>query len=294
MNDVSKLQRLLSFWNRDKGNVSLITEVLREYGRLKDISAATTFFESLESANLKNSPRLIWELAQVNMVCGEFEQAVQIFESMEDDDDHHLKPYGIALGNFFLGRYQIAENALLVVIESENLPPEAHLLLAKVKYHLGELQGAYRLAQQVNRRYQVPHAETLGLLAMLSLDLQQVDAADRFADACLKTEPHHHDGLLAKASCELYLHATGSALKLASTGSQLYPNSGRMWSILGQAQLSAGQLAESYHSISQGTKLMPGHIGTWHIRGWIEILQGQCEKALVSFNVALDLYRNFF
>ncbi|WP_199611742.1 tetratricopeptide repeat protein [Flocculibacter collagenilyticus] len=294
MNQSDKLSKLISFWNRDKNNTKLTIDILTCYTQVQDIVGLSAFYQKLPESLMRNHD-VQWTYAQCLLNCGEFSKAITTFQSLPDTSDHS-KEYAIALCYFLQGKVEDAHALLLNIVsprENDNIANEIFLLLAKVKYHLGMLEEAQKIALNLSHRGMDNSSELFGLLAMLALDLTDIPASKKYAEQTLSIDDKHHDGLLALASSELYRQNFGECNKIASLGVKYYSRSGRMWSVLGQSQLVLQDADSAYLSLCNATVHMPEHIGTWHVKGWCELTLNRVDDAYKSFKTALDLNRNF-
>lgn len=292
MSSINELNKTLEFWQKDKSNVSLCREVLMHYASQKRLDDAQVFLANL-SEELRVNQELLRILGQTYLNCGFFTKAREQFESLVEDEQR-FRSYSIALCLYFEQDFARAHSILeKVVTDQTDVAPEISLLFARVLYQLGDIERAFKLAKPLNFINPKTHSEQLGLLAMLSLDLDNKIQARDYAEQCLSLAPKQHDGLLAKASCLVVTLETVEAIRVSTIGTQQFSNSGRFWSVLSQAQMQEQQFDLAYVSICKATALMPNHIGSWHIKGWLELVSNRVADARGSFRSALELNHNF-
>ncbi|GLR70000.1 tetratricopeptide repeat protein [Agaribacter marinus] len=296
MESASKIERLLQFWNQDPTNANLCIDIITEYGKQKNIEQLTQFYHGLSEA-VSQQPLIIWQYGRALVELGNIGDGANEFAKLPDDQSE-TKPYSIALCLFLQNQFADADRVISDYVENIGQYSSAQLLLlhSKVKYHLGDLQNALALAEQI--RHQLgdsanQNTELLGLLAMLNFDLLQISDSEKYAKLLLSIAPKHHDGLLALASIYTYNQTLKQAADTASIGVSEFANSGRMWSVLAQALFALGDRDSAYNCVINATKLMPNHIGTWHVRAWCELVANDYAQAKASFSASLELNRNF-
>jgi tetratricopeptide (TPR) repeat protein len=291
--NANTIEKLLNFWVLDKENLAISADILSKYAAEGNVAEAKEFISQL-SSNLQINPKLQWLYAKSYVTNGDFTKALSIFESLPEDQAFS-RAYGVSICLFFKKEFHKASSLIknTMVLSDKPLAPEFILLLAKVEYHLGLIDIAIDYAEQLLSTNYAKNPELLGLLAMLKLDKNDIQQSNRYADECLGVASEQHDGLLAKASCLVYTQDAKSAERYAQIGVNKFPNSGRFWSVLSQVQMLNQMMSESYSSICKAVELMPEHIGSWHIKGWLELTTERLSNAFDSFKSALSIDRNF-
>jgi tetratricopeptide (TPR) repeat protein len=289
----SDVKKLINFWEKDKSNFSICHNIMALYSANGQVQQAEKFLSSL-SAQLSSHSQLVWLLGKAYCTSGDFKRAAVIFSSLPEDEQYS-RAYGLTIASFFQHKFQEAEQLIspLVTDKGEELPFEFTLLLAKIFYHQGRVKKAIDLLIPKLESQHAVNSEFLGLLSMLFLDDGQIEKSFELSRACLAQTPLHHDGLLANASCHVHHQNYAQAIDSAMLGVSNYPSSGRFWSVLSQSQLMGLNVEHAYASIKKAAELQPEHIGTWHIKAWIELINHQFQEAEKSFNTALTLNRNF-
>jgi Flp pilus assembly protein TadD len=148
----------------------------------------------------------------------------------------------------------------------------------------------WALAEEAAARLQ-PSAS--GVASLLALDADDLDGAERFADAALPTRPQQPEALVARACVALARRGTADARRLLARALEVNAEDGRTWSAAGLASLQAGELARAQSEFESAVQWIPKHVGTWHALGWSRLFQGDRDGALQAFEQALSLDRNF-
>ncbi|MFC3121526.1 tetratricopeptide repeat protein [Agaribacter flavus] len=296
MDNASKLERLTKFWDQDPTNLSLCADIIAECAVQKNESYLRQFYLSL-NPEISKLPQIVWQYGRSLVELGKIVEGAEEFAKLPDDGSE-TKPYSIALCLFLQAKFIEANSTIDNYVSTIGKYSSVQLMLlhAKVNYHLGELEVALTLAKQIHQqlgKQSSSHAELLGLLAMLHFDLTHIEESLAYAKQLLETSPKHHDGLLALASIHAYKQELEQAISVANTGVSEFSNSGRMWSVLAQALFAMGDREAAYNCVVNATKLMPNHIGTWHVRAWCELVNGDIQSASSSFHSALAINRNF-
>ncbi|MEM9469456.1 MAG: hypothetical protein AAF988_04775, partial [Pseudomonadota bacterium] len=227
-NSNSRIESLLNFWSKDRHNLSLCRDILSYYATNFLTADAQSFFEQL-SLDLRSNSSLIWLLGQCHLSAGDFSKATNIFSSL-GEDKHYSKAYGLSLCAFFQTDYGKVLKILAPALRDKTNPPKAEVIVLAIKaeYHSGLLEPAYARGQALLQSLPSPSAELYGVMAMLALDLNKIQAASQFADLSLASDPNQHDGLLAKASVLLFEQQAKSALGFAQAGVTKFAKSGRI------------------------------------------------------------------
>ena len=261
--------------------------------RAKQVEEMVKFHQTLSPDN-QSADKVLLEIGKSFLKLGRPADAIHYFDQVTNLPLE--KCYFHALSFFAMGHYADASNvidSLGTPISLEQFPPELILLKARLDYFKGELKVA---ASQLESLVKLPGSVSLeaqALLSMVCFDSNDIDAALQWSEIVLTQQPHNHDALLARASSAAYKMDADSAMQLAMQGTSSFENSGRFWLILSQAQLLSKDLGNAYTSVCKACSLMASHIGSWHIKGWLEITNNELGLAKSSFEKAMSLNRNF-
>jgi Tfp pilus assembly protein PilF len=71
------------------------------------------------------------------------------------------------------------------------------------------------------------------------------------------------------------------------------PDNARAWVGLGTAALLGQDFAGAKSALRRGVEHMPGHVGSWHLLAWTELMTGEIDEAERLFARSFELDRNF-
>lgn len=289
----SNLQQLMRYWKSDQSNISLIKEILKTILLVdNDENQAVEFFDHVKSINPEITG-VDWIYAEVLTLTGRFEKAKDLYEILSSDNIERAS-HGIALCCYFESDFQSAKDCLFpFCVELLNAPLDVAMLYIKCVYHLGDIEEAHRDSLKIIKSKVELDSEFLGLIAMISFDNGAVNEAGVLAKQSLAKNGDMHDGLIAAASYNLHHLNFDLAEPHAVKAVDLYRHSGRAWLVKAQVEMLGNKMIEAYRSVGIAVEAMPNHIGTWHLKGWLELIANDFALAGHSFEMALSLNRNF-
>lgn len=290
--EVAKIDRLLAFWQQDKSNITLLSDICDAICHSGD-SQRLFDIVNLIPSDIKNSPEVVGLLGWAFLRLSRFDDAAGYFNQLADNSS--VRVNGLATILYFQRQFKEAQ-ALLNTFLSQNEHmafPTLVILQARCSYFLGDLDSGYNLLETIKADNPAIEAERLGLLAMLCVDMLLMPDAEEAANQALKLNNRNHDALLAMASVLMHSTEYSNAKGLVEKGKQWFPRSGRFWLLDAQIRMFETNIADAKVSASTAVEFMPDHIGSWHIKAWTELLQNQFSDALNSFDSALSLNRNF-
>jgi tetratricopeptide (TPR) repeat protein len=287
----TRLDQLLKYLRSDETNRPLRRDALREAFRTGQWSVAKELIDEglmhwPEDGDLLGSSSLMLMRAE------RYEEAEKvILRALEAGGDIPELRYNLALSRFMQGQFSEA----LKQLEKdgcETLVPLSLLLRARCQYHLGmhdeaiaDCAAYLRLAPQ--------DAGGHGVLALFLYDQDNREMAAMHASLALERDPLQNEALLVRAATQHDGRNMESALETYDLLIQSCPSSGR--GRLGRALVNMGlrRLEAARSDAELASQLMPEHIGTWHVLGWLQILQNDVKGAERSFRSALALDRGF-
>lgn len=169
------------------------------------------------------------------------------------------------------------------------------VLWLRALHHDGQLERAMAWAQQAEAQGALG-TQAAGAASLVALDAADFAAAQRWSERSLReagSSAPPVEALVTQASLALGQRDEKRARSLVSMALERQPSDGRTWSVLGFADLLAGNLAAALVAFGRALEAMPSHIGTWHGQAWARLLQGDLAGARRSFESALALDRNF-
>lgn len=199
--------------------------------------------------------------------------------------------YNYAFSLFYLAEYERACSILEKIAPSPETQKAVSVLSARCLHHMGRLEEAIELIEQLPVAEM--DAETQGVLALLLHEVQRTADASEAANLALSRNPQQLDALLARASLEAELDRYDNARRDYVVATTAHPTCGRAWSGLAQLDMRDMQFDKAQEELELAVKLMPDHIGTWHMLAWIHILHGRAEEAKYAFDRSYEVDRNF-
>ncbi|HEX8957610.1 MAG TPA: tetratricopeptide repeat protein, partial [Burkholderiaceae bacterium] len=201
--------------------------------------------------------------------------------------------YNLGYAHYLIGNYADARAALEPALPEAGKLPVIAPLYTLCLQQLGESDAAITYAEE-RLRAAPDDAELQGVLALLYFDSQKnMEACRRYTTAALQKQPYHPMALVTASSLALMDEKPDEALALAERIVNRNPNDGRAWSCVGIAYFFRRDLKAAQQALERAVQTMPGHIGTWHLLAWAQLLQNDIDGAEASFNKARDLDRNF-
>ncbi len=173
--------------------------------------------------------------------------------------------------------------------------PITQQLWLRALHRTGELERACRWTEK-NEAGHGLSPQAASVASLIALDASEVACAQRWSTLALQQltdQDRPLEALVTKASLALAANNAVEGQRFALAALQISPSDGRAWSVQAFVQLLAGQLKPARQSFANALAAMPQHIGTWHGQGWTDIQLGDLDAALVSFEAALALDRNF-
>jgi len=287
----ARLERLLSYIERDATNLKLRKDAVREaidtgqWGTARELIDAGLQAEPAEADLLALSGFAYLQAQHY----GDAEQA--LLAALARGVNAPDLRYNIAFADFMQRRYAEALEWLTPPDVAQALPL-ALTLRARCLHHLGRPLEA--IADCKARLIATPDdADTLGLVALLLYEQRQSDDAMENLKAALRQNPRQLEAMLALASIQADAQDPEAASASFQSLLQAHPQCGRGW--LGLALLKLGRMRpdEARHDIEFAAEHLPEHIGTWHVLAWVQIMQGDVAGAEQAFERALVLDRNF-
>ena len=292
----SRLARLLSLLELDPSNDLLRKDVARAAFE----AGAWTRARAVIDAGLALHPHDggLHALGGFALLqAGRHEDAVQAFEAaLAHGHDRPELRYNLAFALFMQGRHARALAQLEPAAIVQALPL-ALLLRARCRHHLGQAEAARadceaalaRPAPEPADEAGANAADAHGLLALLHLELGARDAAACHAQVAVGANPRQVEGLLVLASLQQDAGDAAAARAAFERVLEADPACGRGWLGLALAEMDGLHLDAAARAAEQAARFMPMHVGTWHVKGWLRILDGDASGAGRAFEAALAL-----
>jgi len=288
----TKLEKHNEYLGQDPNNLRLITEVATLHMQLGEIDSARSMLTNALVDNSQDAG-LKFQLASVEMAAGQFEKAIEILEALQAEGiDNPVLVYNLAYAYMFVYRHSDAKALLLGIIDDATYAPDAALLLSRACHHLGDMDEAIKYAT-IHQQMNPDNPASTGVLAMLSLDMEDFDNAQRFAEDALTKDERNLEALVSLGHVQLHVQNSKDAIQYFDKAVANHPQSGRAWAGHGLGQMMGLNLPAAIEDLEKAVRFMPNHIGTWHALAWSYLASNMLDKAEEAFNSANDIDRNF-
>lgn len=285
-NTASRLERLISFLDRDPDNCALLGD-----------AALAAFDEHAFAISQKLldrhrrltplPPQLLNLEGLIALAERRYDDAAHVFDTLRElgDDDPALR-FNLAWAKANVGDYEAALS--LLDNEAVAAAPRGPSLKVHVLHHLNRYPEALACGEELARRF--PDNEALfGALATVALDAERPDLAREYA----RGARNHPEGQTALAYLALGEGEAQSSLELFENSLKAQPASPRALVGKGLSMLMAGQTSAAAHLIQQGAQAFGSHLGSWIAAGWAQFLANDLSAARRSFERARAVDGNF-
>lgn len=287
-----RLQRLDGFIEGDPDNVNLLADAADCALRLGDLpSARTRLQRALELA--PGQGPLLLQLSSVAIAEYNFDDSVAITSALIGDGiDDAAVLFNHAFALVHLQRYDEALPVLQRLAQQAEVSPWVPRLTIRSLHALGDLDEAIALAA-AHLASHPDDADVAGMLALLCFDNEDMAAARRHAAHALASQPNNLDALIAAGMVALADEEVERGQDLLQRAVTVQPRSGRAWVGLALAELMGFDLPAAERLMQQALRHMSSHIGSWHLLGWVQLLQQKVDEAEASFRSAYELDDTF-
>ena len=286
MSRSTRLQRLLKYLEHDPQNSALRKDAIREAFDADQWSIARELIDAGLDLN-PSDPQLLAQGGFAALAAMQYRQAAEMLQAaialgVQESDVH----YDLGLALFMLGRHSAALSALTPA------KADPHVLLLRARcWHYLERRDDAETACRECLVAQPADPDANGLLALLLYEGGRGEAARANVEVALASDPCQREALLTEASIEADAGNYDAARQSFDMLLQAHPRCGRGWLGSALVELTLMNLDVALCQIERAALHIPGHIGTWHVLGWIEILRGKPAAAEVAFEKALAIDR---
>lgn len=278
------LPRLLSFLEKDPGNLQLLTEAAWAAYQAQDVELARRL---IKQAPPSQSPSLLHLRGLLALVDRRYSDAAEDFRGLlANGENTPAIRFNLAWAESMLEHYE----AVLDLLDDAALDaaPQAPMLKVRAMHHLGLYEDALSCGDELAKRY--PDNEALmGALATLALDAEQADLAERYAERA----GDNGEGHAALGFLTLGAHDTARSVKMFDRAIATTPDNARAWIGKGLSLLVSGNASEGTKALDHGAALFENHVGSWIASGWAHFVAGDYAKARKSFDRAMMVDPNF-
>ena len=289
---LAQFDRFLGFLSLDSNNISLRLKVIelgiecQAWDLLKQVIYDGLNLHPDNISFRGHAGILALRDKEYSLACSHFE-----FVAASDDAPSPSILYNYAFSLFYMAEYERAYSILKQITPPSEMQKVVNVLSARCLHHIGRPDEAIELIEQLPTAEM--DAETQGVLALLLHEAQRLADASEAANRALSLNPQQLDALLARASLEAELDRYDNARRDYVVATTAHPTCGRAWSGLAQLDMRDMQFDLAQEELELAVKLMPDHIGSWHMLAWIHILHGRAEEAKKAFDRSYEIDRNF-
>lgn len=290
--ELARFERFLGFLTADPSNVSLRLKAIelgiecQAWDLLGQIILDGLTLEPTNASFRGHAGTLALRDKEYSLACSHFE-----FVIASDNSISSSVLYNYAFALFYLSEYEKAYSILQQIEPSSEIQKVVTVLSARCLHHMGKPEAAIELLEQLS--HEEMDAEAQGVLALLLHETLRAADASEAANRALSLNPQQLDALLARASIEVEFDRYDNARRDYIAATAAHPTCGRAWSGLAQIDMRDMQFDKAQEALELSVKLMPDHIGTWHMLAWIHILHDRAEDAKYAFERSYEVDRNF-
>lgn len=288
-----RLARLLDFLRQDFANESLLADALQLAIDTQDLIHGQALLEHVRNHVIR-APTICALTSHMALILGDHAAAAEYGDvAINSGIQHPAVRYNAAYGFFYRGNYNRTAQILNPLCADEMECSAATLVLqARALHHLQRIDEALSLMKRAVQQFPDDH-EATGLQALLLCDAGESKLALDIALQTLEKNPNQLDALLACGSVHLEQGSNVAASKTYLHTVNIHPQCGRAWSGLAQIEFSEMDFTTAETHLDTAVKLMPDHIGTWHLLAWIYILRDDSVRARAALEKSYELDRNF-
>jgi len=289
---LGRLARLRGFLEHDPDNASLLLDIADLEIACGELFQARSCLQRVLELDPQHA-RALLGMSSVAIAEKTYNEAIDLTEQLiQDGHDEPAIHYNLAYALLESGRYDDACRLLSDLHEGGNSFPAVVRLYIRACHYAGDLDRAVAVASEHIQAHPAD-LDVAGMLSLLYFDIDDLSSAQQWAMRALEVLPENTDALLAAGGVALANENSARARGFLNRGISLNPTSGRIWMNLALADLLDLDLVAAEHNLGHALRYMPSHIGTWHVLGWIQLLQHNVNGAEKSFREAYALDENF-
>jgi len=287
-----KLGRLMHLLQVDPANGALRRQCVDMAAALGKFDIVTQLAETALALNAAD-PLGHFDKATGLIGQRDYRGALDILENLEQQVGRDMAvQMNRALCHYCLAEYAQAQPLLQNCYGSGMRNAGVVRLLVSTLHHLGEMDAAADIAGE-NTEVALTDGPLAGVYALMYLDVGDSINAGRWAKVALQISPHCIDARITQATLlteQMQLDAARQMLEGVMADA---PQTGRAWIGMGALSLLANDIGAAKGQLTRGLELMPGHVGSWHVLAWAQLLSGELNLAEKTFETALAADRNF-
>lgn len=287
-----RLERLQGFLQHDPDNMNLLADVVDVGLSSGNLAAARSALEHALALDVGN-PHFLLRRSSLAIAEGDYGGACAITAALLEQGfrDRAIR-YNHAYAQFAAGNLAAAREELLSLNDEDKADGAVARLLIRADHYLGDLDAAIAVGLSY---LELCPADTMvaGMLALIYFDAEDLVSAAEWAERSLSSGGNNLDGLLAAGSIALARENGDEAKAFLARALDVQPGNGRAWLNLAVADMLVLDLPAARAKLEEAVKLMPRHLGSWNVLGWVLLMQGDVQAAEASFTEALSIDDNF-
>jgi len=288
----TRLNRMISFLDRDPGNTRLLQEVLSLVIASGNLQHIRHWIRHLESHPVEDTA-ILAQMTHLQLLNRNFAAASDYGDrAIQAGASHPAILLNAAYGHFYSGHYERCAAILTSLTEKNDATVGTLLLHARALHHQNAAESAEQLVTRALQNEPV-NVEAKGLLALLHHERDSNHHALQLAHEVLAQNPSQLDALLACGSVHVEQGNMKAARKTWLHTVMLHPTCGRAWSGLAQVAFNALEFVDAEAYLKKAVTYMPDHIGTWHLLAWVYILRKDSVQARSALMQSYALDRSF-
>lgn len=280
-----RLRKLSAYLARDLDNLPLRLDAISAAIECEDLKMARSMVDAGVIAH-PDAVGLYVHAANLELVEGKYDAAIQCLDlAIEKSGGSVALRYNRACLQCCVGDYEGSMRSLMG-IRSGDLLAERTVLGARCASAMGQLDVALSSLEDLDTSgYSTP--ESLGVLALVRLDLGLYDDVLSAAERALSSEPAQLEALLARAGVSLMRGERVGARSDYVAVTKRQPNEGRAWLGLSQLDLLDGDVGAARTSLECAIACYPKDPAVWQVLAWCHLVGGDSESARVALETAL-------
>ena len=292
MSDADQLHRLLSYWQQDQANTALIVDILVLFSKSSEFEKGIEFSRNID-LSIVAEPRVAYHIGILCLAAGKYAEAETEFNRMLVHMSEHVPTrYNLAYAQYAQQKISQARNTLDGFEYQWRECPELLILLARCEHFLENIDVALEHIDKY-LSFNMSHLEAKGLKSLLLVDKEDYVLAYQLANDVIAQEPLQLEANIAFSAAAISLQKTDYLQEQLQQALSAHPNVGRLWMVQAELDMLNQNFEQAEIHLKKTVKLMPDHIGSWHLLAWSQLLSNQLSCAEDSFNQALTLNRNF-
>lgn len=287
-----RYQRLRRLYETDRRNTRLRRDCLDAAVAAGDYEYARDEAD-LALAAAPGDPTALFDAATARIGLREYPLARDLLERLQALDP--VPPAvrtNLALCHYCLRDYEAASRAAVQAYGDGARDAATLRVLVSSYHHLGKVDEARAIADDNDAAARGDGA-LAGTYALLYLDADDARSAFRWARAALARNPDSLDALVVDATVATAQMDVARAERQYTRVLELAPRSGRAHLGLGSLAMLNQDFAGAKQHVARALDEMGGHVGTWHLMAWAQMMSGDLGEADKALQQALELDRNF-